>query len=96
MGEGEEDQKLRNATLSSLKVADQEGLRSLSFPAISTGIFGYPVDRCASTMIGAVVDYLKGSTGLHHVVFCLFSADVLAVFQKEMEGLAQSGFSIQK
>ena len=86
MGEGEEDQKLRNATLSSLKVADQEGLRSLSFP----------VDRCASTMLGAVVDYLKGSTGLNHVVFCLFSADVLAVFQKEMEGLAQSGFSIQK
>jgi O-acetyl-ADP-ribose deacetylase (regulator of RNase III) len=96
MGEGDEDQKLRNATLNSLKLADQKGLRSLSFPAISTGIFGYPVDRCAGIMLGTAVDYLKGPTGLHQVVFCLFSSDVLAAFQKEMERLAQSGFSIQK
>jgi O-acetyl-ADP-ribose deacetylase len=96
MGEDEEDRKLRDATLNSLKLADQKGLHSLSFPAISTGIFGYPVDRCARIMLGTVVDYLKGSTGLHQVVFCLFSSDVLAAFQKEMERLAQNGFSIQK
>jgi O-acetyl-ADP-ribose deacetylase (regulator of RNase III) len=96
MGEGDEDQKLRNATLSSLKLADENGLRSLSFPAISTGIFGCPVDRCASNMLGTVINYLKGATGLHQVVFCLFSSDVLAVFQKELEGFAQSGFPIQK
>jgi O-acetyl-ADP-ribose deacetylase len=96
MGEGDDDQKLRNATFNSLKLADEKGLRSLSFPAISTGIFGYPVDRCAGIMLGTVVDYLKGPTRLRQVVFCLFSSDVLAAFQKEMERLAQSGFSIQK
>lgn len=47
MGEGSEDAKLKGATLSSLKLADEKGLRSLAFPAISTGIFGFPIDRCA-------------------------------------------------
>ena len=42
MGEGEEDEKLGNAVLNSLKVAEENGLRSIAFPAISTGIFGFP------------------------------------------------------
>ena len=39
MGEGDEDNKLKNATVNSLKVADENGLKSIAFPAISTGIF---------------------------------------------------------
>ena len=46
MGEGNEDEKLRNATLNSLKLADEHGLKSLAFPAISAGIFGFPIQRC--------------------------------------------------
>src|SRR5512139_197799 len=42
MGEGDEDKKLRNAALNSLKLADEHHLRSLAFPAISAGIFGFP------------------------------------------------------
>jgi O-acetyl-ADP-ribose deacetylase (regulator of RNase III) len=80
MGEGDEDRKLRNATVNSLKLADEHGLKSLAFPALSTGIFGFPVDRCARIMLGATIEYLRGRTGLDRVVFCLFGPDTYGVF----------------
>ena len=89
MGEGNEDDKLRSATLSSLRVAEENGLHSIGFPAISTGIFGFPLDRCARIMVGTTVDFLQRRTGLTSVVFCLFSADAFEVFQAEIEGLAR-------
>ncbi|MHC4166127.1 MAG: macro domain-containing protein, partial [Planctomycetota bacterium] len=67
MGEGNEDDKLRNATLNSLKVADENHLKSISLPAISTGIFGFPIERCARIMLETTISYLKGTTGLEKV-----------------------------
>jgi len=72
-GEGEEERKLQNAILNSLKLADKNKLRSIAFPAISTGIFGCPKEWAASIMIKTVLDYLKSETHLEKVVFCLFS-----------------------
>ncbi|MEJ2272856.1 MAG: macro domain-containing protein [Candidatus Bathyarchaeota archaeon] len=46
-----EDEKLKDATLNSLKLADKNNLKSITFPAISTGIFGFPKDRCAVIML---------------------------------------------
>ena len=73
-GEGEEDLKLKNAALNSLKVADENKLRSIAFPAISTGIFGYPLDKCAAIMLSTTIEYLKGKSGLEKVVFCLYDS----------------------
>ena len=82
MGEGDEDNKLHNATTNSLKVADENKLRSIAFPAISTGIFGFPMDRCAAIMLTAAFDYLSTQlTGLQHVVFCLFDKTALQTFE---------------
>jgi O-acetyl-ADP-ribose deacetylase (regulator of RNase III) len=64
MGEGDEDRKLKNATLNSLKIADEKTIKSISFPAISTGIFGFPIQRCAEIMLETTIDYLKGQTCL--------------------------------
>ena len=86
MGEGNEDEKLRSATLSSLKVAEDNGLRTLAFPAISTGIFGFPLDRCARIMVGTTVEFLQRPTGLNSVTFGVFSADAFDVFQADIEG----------
>jgi len=72
MGERNEDEKLKNATLNSLKIAEQNKLKSVAFPAISTGIFGFPVDRCAQIMLSTTIEYLKGETNIKQVVFCLF------------------------
>jgi O-acetyl-ADP-ribose deacetylase (regulator of RNase III) len=85
MGEGNEDEKLRNATRNSLKLADQHHLRSVTFPAISAGIFGFPIERCARIMLGTTVEYLRGQTGLDRVVFCLFGRDSYQVFADQLE-----------
>jgi O-acetyl-ADP-ribose deacetylase (regulator of RNase III) len=85
MGEGKEDEKLRNATLNSLKLADENNLKSIAFPAISTGIFGFPIDRCAEIMLKTTADYLKGHTGLKKVVFCLYGRDSYDVFEKQLK-----------
>lgn len=85
MGEGDEDNKLRNATLNSLKVADQNHLKSISFPAISTGIFGYPIERCADVMLSVVIDYLQGETELERVVFCLYDQKAFDMFRTTLE-----------
>lgn len=88
MGEGEEDEKLKNATLNSLKVADENNLASISFPAVSTGIFGFPKDRCAEIMLGTVIDHLKkGETGLQRVVFCLHGASSFEIFSEALKRL---------
>ena len=85
MGEGDEDRKLRDVTLNSLKVADKNHLRSIAFPAISTGIFGFPIERCAAIMLGTAIEYLKGKTGLERVVFCLFGRASYDVFARQLE-----------
>ena len=90
MGEGNEDEKLKNATLNSLKVADENNLTSITFPAISTGIFGFPKERCAQIMLATVIDYLRGDTALKRVVFCLHGASSYEIFS---ETLKSPGFS---
>jgi O-acetyl-ADP-ribose deacetylase len=82
---GDEDTKLKNATLNSLKLADKHNLKSIAFPAISAGIFGFPIDRCAEIMLRTTIDYLKAKTGLKKVVFCLFGRDSYAVFEKQLK-----------
>ena len=84
MGEGSEDEKLSSATLNSLKVADDNALKSIAFPAISAGIFGFPIDRCAKIMLGTTIDYLRGDTQIERVVFCLFGHDSYEVFARQL------------
>jgi O-acetyl-ADP-ribose deacetylase len=86
MGEGNEDEKLRRATWNSLLRASEQGLASVAFPAISTGIFGFPKDRCAAIMIATVREFLQQqSTTLRKVIFCLWSAEDLAIFSRALE-----------
>lgn len=85
MGEGNEDEKLKNATVNSLKLADENNIKSISFPAISTGVFGFPIQRCAEIMLQTTIDYLKGQTGLEKVIFCLFGRESYEVFAKQLK-----------
>jgi O-acetyl-ADP-ribose deacetylase len=85
MGEGDEDTKLKNATLNSLKLADQHNIKSIAFPAISTGIFGYPIEKCAEIMLDTTIEYLHGETGITKVVFCLFGWDNYRIFENYLE-----------
>jgi O-acetyl-ADP-ribose deacetylase (regulator of RNase III) len=85
MGEGSEDEKLQNATINSLKLADEHRLKSISFPAISTGIFGFPIHRCAEIMLRNTIEYLKGKTSLSKVIFCLYGQDSYEVFENQLK-----------
>ena len=84
MGEGDEDSKLTNAVLNSLKLMDEHGLKTIAFPAISTGIFGYPINMCAKIMILTAKKYLTGETQIKEVVFSLYSDSDYEVFNKEL------------
>ncbi|KKN00001.1 hypothetical protein LCGC14_1142250 [marine sediment metagenome] len=85
MGEGNEDAKLKNATLNSLKLMDEHNLRIIAFPAISTGIFGYPIERAAKIMINTTKEYLRGSSIIAEVIFCLFTDLDYSIFKKELK-----------
>jgi O-acetyl-ADP-ribose deacetylase (regulator of RNase III) len=85
IGEGNEDKKLKNATLNSLKLADENNIKSISFPAISTGIFGFPIERCSKIMLRTTIEYLKGRTNIERVVFCLFGQDSYKVFEEQLK-----------
>jgi O-acetyl-ADP-ribose deacetylase (regulator of RNase III) len=87
MGSGEEERKLRDATIASLRLADAHGLTSIAFPAISTGVFGCPMELCARAMLSAVRDYADGATGIRRIVFCLWDEEALAVFSAQLETL---------
>lgn len=89
-GEGDEDNKLRQATLNSLRRATEKGMKSIAFPAISTGIFGFPKDRCARIMLDAVQGFLNTEeTSLTEVIFCLWSKEDLDVFVGMLESQLQ-------
>jgi O-acetyl-ADP-ribose deacetylase (regulator of RNase III) len=91
MGEGDEDRKLADATRNSLKLANEKGLASITFPAISTGIFGFPKNRCARIMLTTVAETLKKEdTSLKEVAFCLWGEETLEVFQNQAEEMFQS------
>jgi O-acetyl-ADP-ribose deacetylase (regulator of RNase III) len=75
---------LASAMRSSLSLADQHHLKSIAFPAISTGIFGYPLEEAARVMLAATVAYLEGETGLERVVFCLYGQQAFDAFAEAL------------
>ncbi len=89
MGEGDEDNKLRKAINSVLALAAEKKLKSISVPAISAGIFGFPKDRCAVILVGETAAYVKRNpaTSLVLVEFCIFDQEAYGFFKRELENL---------
>ena len=87
MGEGDEDNKLKNAVLNSLKLASERGLTSISLPAISSGVFGFPKDRCADILIKAALNHIKENpkSSLQLIEFCVYDDLTTGYFQKEFD-----------
>lgn len=81
MGEGNEEIKLENAIKNSLKLMEEYNLKSISFPAISSGIFGYPIKKCANIMISTIKNYLKQDTSIKKVILCLYTKDDFDIFE---------------
>lgn len=88
MGEGDEDNKLKSAVNSTLQLASEKGLKSVSMPAISSGIFGFPKDRCAKILVNESANFLKTQkTSLEIVEFCVYDDNTMEHFKRELERL---------
>jgi len=87
MGSGDEDRKLTNTTMSVLEIAELNHIRSLAFPAISTGVFGYPNNRCAKVMLSSTIAFLRSGSDIDRIFFCLFDDDTYSVFESELNRL---------
>lgn len=84
-GEGDEERKLMEAVRNTLSLAAEQGFRSISFPAISAGIFGFPKKRCAEIMVGEVFAYLRSqATSIKEVNFYLTDAEIIQFFREEL------------
>lgn len=90
-GEGNEEEKLKNAVLNALRIADENKLQSISMPAISSGIFGFPRDRCAEILISNITQYLRSNDGssLSEIRICLFDNPTLEAFEKAYQKIAE-------
>jgi len=69
----------------SLEVAAQQSVASIAFQGIGTGVFGYPKDQAAKIAIAAVNAFLVKASSIRQVIFCCFSADDLAMYEKLIE-----------
>jgi O-acetyl-ADP-ribose deacetylase (regulator of RNase III) len=78
---------LASAVRSSLALADERGLKSVALPAISTGIYGYPLDEAAHVILSSALGYLDGQTDLQRVVFCLYGQQAYDSFAKALNQL---------
>lgn len=91
MGEGDEDRKLRSAIRASLTLASERRFRDISFPAISSGIYGFPRDRCAHILVNETMNFLlsvnddKSGSTIETVEFCIIDYHTLKEFASQFE-----------
>ncbi len=108
MGEGNEDYKLRKAVRSSLLLASERGFKSISMPAISSGIFGFPKDRCAKILVEESKTFLQGNNNddygnsnnntistLDIIEFCIFDNETLVCFRNQFDNVKHTKRSEQ-
>jgi len=82
------EKNLRDSTRNSLRRAAELKIESIAFPAIGTGIAGFPMDRCAQVMLEEVRAHLDGATSLKRVEFVLFDRPALEIFEKAFAKMA--------
>lgn len=87
-GEGGEDQLLASCYRRSLELAAEAGLTSIAFPAISTGIFGFPAARAARIAAATVVDHARTETPPRRIVLCCFSEESAAQHRQALADVA--------
>ena len=83
-GQGEAD-KLASCYRQSLALAVQHGVRSIAFPAISCGVYGYPIDQATAIAVEETRAFLASDDSIERVIFCAFGNDVFAAYTAELQ-----------
>ena len=82
---------LRESTRNSLRLARDNRLESIAFPAIGTGIAGFPLERCAEVMLEEIRAHLNSETTLKRIEIVLFDPPALAIFEQTFARMADDG-----
>lgn len=80
-GRSGEPEKLRACYTNSLRLAAEQGLQSIAFPCISTGVYRFPPDQAAQIAVKAALTFLQTPSSLQTIIFCCFGADDLRRYQ---------------
>lgn len=89
-GEGDEEEKLARATLSCLNIAQEKMMKDIAFPAISTGIFGFPLKRCSEIMLKVAMEFLAKNEHPQEIIMCLYGQEAYSVFDITLEKLIRT------
>ncbi|MBI3354111.1 MAG: macro domain-containing protein [Nitrospirae bacterium] len=84
-----EAELLSSAYRKSLELAVSKGLKSIAFPSISTGAYGYPINEAAEIALRTVIEFIKANRGFELVRFVLFSERDLAVYEESLKKITQ-------
>jgi O-acetyl-ADP-ribose deacetylase (regulator of RNase III) len=82
---------LKSVYKSCLNLAEKNHIKSIAFPSISTGAYGYPIAEAAHIALSTVLEHVTGSTGIARVVFVLFSSTDFEVYQSLLEKMTKHG-----
>lgn len=86
-GKSGEPELLRSCYLRSLEIAEEKGIKSISFPSISTGAYGYPVKEAAKVALKAVADFARRNSSIESIILVLFDERTFNAYRDELLGL---------
>jgi len=87
-GNSKEDELLTNCYRNSLKLAVEHGIRTIAFPAISTGVYRFPLERATSIALNETIQFLSENSSIERVVFVCFGKEAFDCYHKIAEELA--------
>jgi O-acetyl-ADP-ribose deacetylase len=95
LGERTSAHTLRSSTAHALRIAAQQGLRTIAFPAVGTGIAGFPLRECAEIMLREAVRHLEGKTTVEKIYFVLYDKEALSIFKEVFAEMKAKGGSTE-
>lgn len=84
-GDGNEEARLADATLSCLNIAKDKGLKNIAFPAISTGIFRFPIEECSKIMLKVAMAFLRKNEYPEEIIICLYGREAYNTFSTTLD-----------
>ena len=89
-GGKKEAETLASCYRESLKLAKKHGLKTIAFPSISTGAYGYPMDEAAEVALKTIIDFLDTDDGLHDVTMVLWGKEALEEYSRVLDRMTTS------
>jgi O-acetyl-ADP-ribose deacetylase len=78
---------LRGSTAHALRLAAERGLKTIAFPAVGTGIAGFPMKECAEIMLHEAAEHLRNGSSLETIYFVLFDEEAAGIFERTWKRL---------